>query len=205
MRLIFVRHGETRWNLDGRYQGRTDIELAPQGLATARRLGSRLQGAGLASLLTSPLRRAGQTAAEIGAALGGRAPRADPRLTEIDFGAWQGLTQPEIKQRWPQSLRSWKRSPEEFRFPGGESLGEAFERLRDFLRRPPWTDADAAGAVLAVSHAGPIRLAGLLAERRPLADFRDIAVHAGALYAFEWQTGGALRRVDSGAGAKEAS
>lgn len=102
MRLIFVRHGETRWNLEGRYQGRADIEIAPQGLATAHKVGQALQGAGFASLLTSPLRRAEQTAVVIGAALGGIPPVFDARLTEIDFGDWQGLTQQQIKQRWPQ-------------------------------------------------------------------------------------------------------
>ncbi|MBU6260308.1 MAG: histidine phosphatase family protein [Burkholderiales bacterium] len=205
MRLIFVRHGQTPWNLEGRYQGRADIGLAPQGLATARGLGSGLQGSGIGMLLASPLRRAGQTAAVIGAALGALVPRADARLIEIDFGAWEGLTQLEIKQRWPQALRRWKQAPADFRFPGGESLGDAFERLRDFLHRPPWADAGLEGDVLAVSHAGPIRLAALWAEGRPLADFRAIAVHAGETYAYEWQTGGALRRVYGGQAAKERS
>ncbi|MHB1869833.1 MAG: histidine phosphatase family protein [Steroidobacteraceae bacterium] len=198
MRLILVRHGETRWNLEGRYQGRADIEIAPQGLVTARRVGQDLQGAKFTSVLTSPLRRAEQTALVIGAALGGIPPVADDRLTEIDFGEWQGLTQHEIKQRWPESLRSWKRAPEEFRFPGGESLGDALERLRDFLRRPPWTNLAAGGDVLAVSHAGAIRLAGLIAERRPLGEFRDIAVCAGRIYAFEWRASGELYRVSCG-------
>ena len=203
MRLIFVRHGETRWNLEGRYQGRTDIAIAPQGLATARRVGRKLQGAGFAAVLTSPLRRAEQTAGIIGAALGGISPVSDHRLTEIDFGDWQGLTQQQIKQRWPQALRSWKRAPGEFRFPGGESLGDALERLRDLLYRPPWVDGEEGADVLAVSHAGPIRLAGLIAERRPLGDFRDIVVRAGALYAFEWRASGELRRVNRGSRVEE--
>lgn len=88
MRLIFVRHGETRWNLEGRFQRRDDIEIVPQGLATARQMGQAQQGAGFASLLTSPLRRAEQTAVAIGAALGGIPPVFDARLTEIDFGDW---------------------------------------------------------------------------------------------------------------------
>lgn len=197
MRLILVRHGETSWNLEGRYQGRADVGMCPAGLATARRAGAALKGADVALLLASPLRRAGATAAVIGEALGGVPTVIDARLTEIDFGQWQGLTQPLVKARWPQLLRRWKRAPETVRFPGGECLGEALDRVRDFLRRPPWAGG-ARRDVVAVSHAGPIRLAGLIAESRPLAHFRQIAVHAGAVHAFEWGAGGSLRRVDCG-------
>lgn len=194
-RLIFVRHGQTDWNLQGRYQGRADIELCAMGLASARRIAARLRGRRVGLLLTSPLRRAGATAALIGAALGDLPCRVDERLTEIDFGAWQGLTQEEIKARWPQLLRSWKRAPETARFPDGERLEDARERMSDFLRRPPWGDAGGEPCVVAVCHAGPIRIAGLLAEGRPLGDFRRQLIEAGAAYEFEWRAGGELRQV----------
>ena len=195
MRLFLVRHGETAWNLERRYQGRTDVDLCAAGLATARGIASALETAHVALLLASPLRRARVTAGVVGEALGGLPTVVDERLTEIDFGEWQGLTQQEVKAHWPRALRLWKQAPQTMCFPGGESLGEALERLRDFLRHPPWEGRTVSGDVLAVSHAGPIRLAGLVAERRPLAQFRQIAVDPGAVHAFEWSAGGALRRA----------
>lgn len=195
MRLLFVRHGETAWNLEHRYQGRADVELCAAGRATARGIANALDGAHVALLLASPLRRARATAGVVGEALGGLPTVVDERLAEIDFGEWQGLTQQEVKARWPRALRLWKQTPEAMRIPGGESLCEALERLRDFLHHPPWEGRTLSGDVLAVSHAGLIRLAGLVAERRPLVQFRQIAVEPGAVHAFEWSAGGALRRV----------
>ncbi len=195
MRLFFVRHGETAWNLERRYQGRTDVDLCAVGLVTARGIANALQGSQVALLLASPLRRARATAGLVGEALGGLPTVLDERLTEIDFGQWQGLTQQEVKARWPRALRLWKQAPQTMRFPGGESLCEALERLRDFLRHPPWEGRTVSGDVLVVTHAGPIRLAGLIAAHRPLAQFRQIAVDPGAVHAFEWFAGGGVRRV----------
>lgn len=195
MRLILVRHGETDWNLQGRYQGRADADLCATGLETARRTAATLRGVVLASVLSSPLQRAVSTAAVIAAALRGPSPVIDARLTEIDFGAWQGLTQQQIKTRWPQLLRCWKHAPEAICFPSGESLGDARERLSGFLRDPPWAKFSDSGDVLAVSHAGVIRLAGLIAENRPLRHFREMAVQTGSMHAFEWRAGGPFRRV----------
>ena len=194
MRLCFVRHGETEWNLQGRYQGRADPPLCAAGAATARGIGERLNADAHLLLVSSPLQRAAATAALIATACGGAAVLSDARLGEIDFGAWQGLTQAQVKLRWPRMLRRWKQAPQAFRFPGGESLADAHERLSDFLCRPPWP-VGRAGAVLAVSHAGMIRLAALIAKRRPLAQFRQLAVPSGALWAFEWSADGALRRL----------
>ena len=194
MRLILVRHGQTEWNLQGRYQGRADLPICAAGLVTAQRAAAALHGRGAALLLASPLRRARQTAEVIGRTVGGLRSVIDERLTEIDFGQWQGLTQAQVRARWPALLRRWKRAPDSVRFPGGERLLDALERVRDFLLNPPWLGGDAQCA-LAVSHAGVIRLASLLAEERPLAQFREMAVANGALHEFNWYPGGSLRRV----------
>ena len=194
VRLILMRHGQTEWNLQGRYQGRADLPICAAGRVTAQRAAAALQGRAAALLLASPLQRARQTAAVIGPAVGGLQSVIDERLTEIDFGQWQGLTQAQVKARWPALLRSWKRAPDSVCFPGGERLLDALERLRDFLLNPPWLGGGVRCA-LAVSHAGVIRLASLLAEQRPLAQFREIAVASGALHEFHWYAGGSLRRV----------
>ncbi len=186
MRLLFVRHAPTAWNLDGRYQGRTDTPVGEAGAGEARRIAEALRGSDVDLVVTSPLRRAIDTAEVIAAALGGVRSVVDDRLVEIAFGDWEGLTQDEIRARWPAVLRAWKRAPQSTRFPGGESLRDAEERVRDFLRTPPWRGEELVRGVVAVSHAGPIRLARLLAERRPLAQFREVPVATGTAQEFRW-------------------
>ncbi|HUY83598.1 MAG TPA: histidine phosphatase family protein [Steroidobacteraceae bacterium] len=196
MRLLFIRHGRTEWNLEGRYQGRTDTAVCEAGLAEARRSAERLREAGVDLLVTSSLRRASMTADVIATALGGVPCLVDGRLIELDFGEWEGLTQSDIRARWPMSLKAWKRTPESVQFPGGESLFDGMNRLCGFLRNPPWLGKEEVRCVAVVSHSGPIRLACLLAERRPLAHFRRIAVDACAVHEFAWSAGEDLRPVD---------
>ena len=192
MRLLFVRHAPTAWNREGRYQGRTDVPIDDAGVREARRTADTLRGLAVDLVVTSPLRRAVDTAEVIAAALGGVRRLVDDRLVEVAFGDWEGLTQEEIRARWPAALRAWKRAPQSTRFPGGESLRDAEERLRDFLRSPPWRGEELVRCVVAISHAGPIRLARLLAERRPLTHFRAVPVATGVAQDFRWSAGEGL-------------
>lgn len=194
-RLILVRHGQTQWNLQGRYQGRADTPICPVGLATAQRVAALLRGCGATVLLASPLERARASAEIIGRILGDLQTVVDERLIEIDFGQWQGLTQAQIKTRWPILLRAWKRAPDSVRFPGGERLADALERLRHFLRRPPWAAGAAPRCVIAVTHAGPIRLARLLADGLSPVHYRTVQLHVGAAYEFDLDPPGRLRSV----------
>jgi len=181
VRLLLARHGETAWNRAGIYQGRSDPPLSPIGAAQARELGARLRRAGVGLIVSSPLCRAQDTALAVGDALG-LPIRHDERLAEISFGAWEGMTQPDIKRRWPELLRQWKHAPAEMRFPGGETLVEARHRLRDFLRHPPWEDGNPPDVALVVTHAAIIRIARLEAEQRPLAAFREVNVAPASVY-----------------------
>jgi broad specificity phosphatase PhoE len=174
--LLFVRHGETAWNEAGRYQGRSDPPLSPKGEAQARHLGLSLRDKAIGMIVSSPLRRAHETALAIGESAGLPVAR-DERLAELGFGAWEGLTQPEVKQRWPELLRQWKRCPQDVGFPGGESLILAQQRLANFLHCPPWNIETATGTILLVAHSAIIRIAELMAKRMPLAAYHQ--VHAG--------------------------
>jgi probable phosphoglycerate mutase len=190
IRLVLVRHGDTEWSRTGRYQGRSDRTLTAEGRAQALDVALRLKDAGISSMLTSPLRRARETADLIAERLGLGAPGVDPRLTEIDYGTWEGLTQAEVRLRWPDELRRWKRTadPDSAAAPGGESLGQVRERLRLFLLDPMWA-AHGAGDVLIVSHTGPIRVALLQAARQPLSMFRRIPVPAASIHhlSLQWE------------------
>ena len=104
--LYLIRHGETDWNLDGRWQGHTDIPLNSIGRKQAKILAQRLHGEGTRFdvIYSSDLTRAYQTAWEIGAAIK-VAVQLLPPLREIDMGCWSGLTRDEIKSRYPMEYR----------------------------------------------------------------------------------------------------
>lgn len=180
-RLILVRHGQTEWNREGRYQGRVDTDLSATGWQQARALGERLADSGARTLVSSPLRRARDTAVCIGHTL--RLDVGfDERLCELAYGDWEGLTQAEVKARWPDALRRWKHAPDLHPPEGGEPLPAAADRVRRCLDEL----ATAPTPVLAVTHAGVIRLAMLLAEQTSLADFRRIAIGNAGLCALDW-------------------
>jgi broad specificity phosphatase PhoE len=195
VRLILLRHGLTSWNLEGRYQGHTDIPLCAVGLAEAHEAGAALRFARAGLLLTSPLHRARATAEVISQHLSSIPCHVDERLVEIGFGEWEGLTQIEIKQRWPALLRAWKRAPQSVRFPGGEGLADGLHRLEDFVRHPPWAGSARLRCVIAVTHTGLIRLARLCAAGRPLDQYRQVALRCGAAHEFDWDPPGRLRHV----------
>ncbi len=149
--ILLIRHCEVPGEYRGRYIGSTDVPLSEAGRAAARNLAPQLASFAPETIVSSPLRRAVETA-ELAAP--GREIRFDPRLTEIDFGAWEALTFAEIEQRAaPEELRCWSESPGEMRFPGGESF-PAFRRRVDAAFAELL--AGTAGEIVAVvTHGGP--------------------------------------------------
>ncbi|QPF71763.1 histidine phosphatase family protein [Roseateles sp. DAIF2] len=139
--ILAIRHGETDWNRDGRYQGQLDIGLNATGRAQAQQAAAALAGRELAALYTSDLARAADTAAAIGAALG-LPVRREPALREQHFGCFQGHTADEIAQRWPEAAARWQRREPDFGPEGGETR-------RAFAQR-----CVAAVEALARAHAG---------------------------------------------------
>ena len=136
--LVLIRHGETDWNVEGRYQGQADPPLNARGLAQARELAEALRGVTLDVLYSSPLRRALQTAQILAAGL--RLPlHVEPRLVEIHQGDWQGRLRAEISARYPDLFRRWETEPWEVTPPGGEHLTHVQDRvyaaLDDILAR----------------------------------------------------------------------
>lgn len=140
--LALVRHGESSWIAEGRFQGRGDPPLSELGQRQAAAVGARLAApsrmpslpvpdAAPLAIWHSPLRRAAQTARAIHAARGADAPlRPLESLSELGQGAWEGLTHDEVRQRWPAELASWRDDPLHHHAPGGEPLTEALVRAR---------------------------------------------------------------------------
>ncbi len=196
--IVLARHGRTQWNVDGRYQGRSDPALCRTGMMDSVQLADQLSRAGVRSIFTSPLSRARQTAEIVADRLRIGPIENDPRLAEIHFGDWEGNTQTQVRQRWPELLRLWKTNPGAVRFPGGETLEEARKRLLGFFRDIGTLGPPDAAPVLVVTHAGLIRLAILAAQAREVTGFRQIAVAPVSTWRFVLLTthGGTIPRLD---------
>jgi broad specificity phosphatase PhoE len=126
-KIILARHGETKWNLEGRFQGQLDTELSELGWEQAELLARALEGVPLKAVYASPLLRARETAAQA-AALHGLPVQTVPAFTEISHGSWEGLTHSQVQAADGERLRLWHTRPELVTMPGGESLTDVESR-----------------------------------------------------------------------------
>ena len=143
--VVLVRHGESTWIAEGRFQGRQDPPLSALGERQAALVGERLAlrddqtplpipiGAPI-GIWHSPLGRATQTAQAIAAAQASTVPmNATEGLIELAQGEWEGQPHAVVTTRWAAELEAWRKSPETSHAPGGESLAEASQRVRAAL------------------------------------------------------------------------
>jgi probable phosphoglycerate mutase len=121
--ILLIRHGETLWNQQGRMQGQHDSPLTPLGLQQARQLARRLKTVSFAALYSSDLGRAHQTARCI-ADETAHEIIAERDLRERSFGIFEGLTNAEIKTRYPDLHEPFARRDPDFAMPGGESAAQ---------------------------------------------------------------------------------
>ncbi len=156
--ILLVRHGETEWNLVGRWQGTTDIPLSDNGRAQARELGERLRGHGIARVFASNLSRARETAEIVTATLDLNVPVVvDARLRERGYGCFEGLTRDECAARFPDA---WEKYQIDRRVvpPDGESQTAIITRVMAVMREiASVADLPDDASVLVVSHGGSIR------------------------------------------------
>lgn len=163
--VVLVRHGATAWT-GRRYAGRRDPWLSPEGHAQVAALAVDLARAmpGPLRLVSSPLRRARQTASAIAAVTGSARPALDARWSEADFGTAEGRTFAELERLAPPLAARIAAGEIDIDWPGGESARALADRVSAAL-----TDARAlaertGATVVVVAHAGPIRIATALAH-----------------------------------------
>lgn len=124
-----VRHGESTWNADGRYQGQTDVPLSNVGVLQASTLAERLTGQEFAAVYSSDLLRASQTAQIVAERLAGAPPvQLDAGLREINVGELAGLVISDIRAKYPEYLTDLQADPWSTRRPNGESMEDLFKR-----------------------------------------------------------------------------
>lgn len=186
-RFLLVRHGQTDYNRDGRWQGSgSDPPLNPTGRDQARAMAEELASRPVAALYTSPQMRARQTAEVIGHRLG-LTPVAFEELRELHHGEWEGKTQAEVLARWPEEHRAYEADPLRVRRPGGDSYADLGERLWPALER--LADRHRGEVVALVTHGGPIRLVLSRVLDRSLTERHAFGVENGSLFAIEESRG----------------
>ena len=153
MRLYITRHGQTIWNLERRYQGQGDSPLTEGGERQARLLAGRLDAVPLDAVYSSDQRRAWRTAEM---AIAGRALAVthDPAWRERAYGDWEGMTRPEIAERFPEQWRVHRADRAGSKPPGGESLLEVQQRVLAALAA--LRERHAHQNVLVVTHGGTL-------------------------------------------------
>ncbi|MEO3781696.1 histidine phosphatase family protein [Actinocorallia sp. B10E7] len=148
-RLVLWRHGRTSWNLENRFQGKTDIPLDEVGVAQAERAALLLAALEPTALIASPLQRAARTGQALAVRTG--LPIAyDPDLIERDGGEWEGLTGAEIRARYPAEHAIWQP-------PGGETSAEVAKRVGGALERAV-SGLEDGGLLVVASHGAALRL-----------------------------------------------
>ncbi len=130
MRLYFIRHGQTDWNLAGKIQGSSDIELNETGIAQAKELSRKLseENYSIARIYSSKQKRAYQTASIISRTLGCELTPIDG-LEEVRLGNWEGLSWQEVKSAYPSEYDAWYHDRRYYKSHQGESYQELLERV----------------------------------------------------------------------------
>jgi broad specificity phosphatase PhoE len=148
-RVVLWRHGQTTWNVERRFQGKTDIPLDETGVGQAERAARLLAGLKPTAIMASPLQRAAKTAAAL-AAVTALPVSYDQDLVERDGGKWEGLTNAEIREQYPAEHAVWQP-------PGGETGRQVAERVGGALKRAV-DRLPADGVLVVASHGAALRL-----------------------------------------------
>ncbi|MCI0397135.1 MAG: histidine phosphatase family protein [Chloroflexi bacterium] len=138
--FLLIRHGQTAWNLEGRYTGQSDVSLNETGRNQARQLAAQLRNNPPDVIYASDLVRARETAEIIAASLA-LPVHADPRLREVDQGEWEGMVFADIIARYEREFAARKADPLNVAPPGGETVGQVHARVQaavhDLVARHP--------------------------------------------------------------------
>ena len=186
---LLLRHGQTPMSVQKRYAGlspKTDAPLTDTGVQQAVAAAKRLASAGIDAIVASPLQRTVRTAEEV-AAVTGVPVLTDEGFRETDFGAWEGLTFAEVRERWPSELATWLADPS-VAPPGGESFDQVSERVTAALHRILAERAHQ--TVLIVSHVTPIKTLVAAALFAPPAALYRMHLDVAALCEIDWYADG---------------
>lgn len=197
MRIYLLRHGETDWNLQGRCQGVSDLDLNGRGKQQAADIAEVLRGERIDALYSSHLRRALRTAEAIRRSHH-LAVRVDGDFRELNQGELEGLTFSDIRSAHPAFIKLWRSEPAELQIPGGERLIDVERRAWKGLERIARSHASDE-TVVVVSHNFPILTILCRISRTPLNDYRSFHVKPCGLnhVSYDNREGWQIVRIDA--------
>ena len=189
--IVVTRHGLTSRSRPEQHLGQQiDVGLSDEGRAQAEALAERVAHVKFGRIVSSPLRRALETAELIA----GRGVQTDPRLLEMDYGAWEGLTYEQIAERFAAERARWEQDPARLPCPGGESGNDVAARVRSLLEDMLASAADL--PILVVGHSTLNRILICVALAIPIRDYRLRVIQGQVnLTALEWKAGAAIDRA----------
>lgn len=195
MQIFLLRHGETRWNHEGRCQGSSDIELNRTGRRQASEVAAHLGRGRIDAVYSSDLRRARETAEIVGGPHEVTV-RIEPDLRELDHGEMEGLTFVEVRERFGGLIEQWRTRPVGVELPGGERLLDVDRRVWSALNRIV-EGHDDGDTIVVVSHSFPILSALCRISGTPLDQYRTFHLKPCELshVSFTRSEGWAIREV----------
>ncbi len=176
--LIFIRHGETDWNTEGRWQGQIDVALNPKGRQQAQDLAEKLSGANIQAIYSSDLQRAIDTARPL-AEMTGLTIRTDARLREIHQGEWQGMLVSDIRARYAELFQQRVNDPLTIAPPGGETVVQVQERVLRALNEIVQRHLNERVAIFA--HGFVIAVLRVNLEKRPIDSVWQLVPKSGEI------------------------
>ena len=188
-RFLLVRHGETEWNRQGRFQGKIDVPLNETGKKQSQKAGEFLASVPIDLAISSPMLRPKETAEII---LGDRSIelQLEPDFSEISHGLWEGKLEAEIEQMYPGELEKWRTTPELVQMPEGENLQQVWDRAiaawEDMVQRLSASDAK---TCLVVAHDATNKVILCYLLGLEPADFWKIKQGNGAVTAIDYPQG----------------
>ena len=184
MEIILVRHCETDWNKENRCQGISDLSLNQAGLKQAENLRSYFNNLDIDLIFSSTLKRAIETANVINSDKKIPIELID-ELREMDQGDFEGIPFHTLREKYPVELNEWRKNPDKFRIPNGETLGEVKNRMIKFMKNIVETHREDK-TIIIVSH--NLALSSLLCSisEKNLVNFTEFTVESGSISTIDY-------------------
>lgn len=185
-RVILVRHGETNWNKEGRYQGQIDTELSERGIEQGKALALALKDIHIDEFYASHLKRARDTAGFC-AQYHGKDVKVDERLQEIAHGTWEGRLASDVELESPELLKAWRQTPDKVLMPEGEDLQMLNQRSMRALE--DIASSNVGKTVLVAAHDATNKVLICSIMQAPLSSFWQVKQDNTCINVIEYENG----------------